>query len=213
MKNKIRFIQKKMQQWFKLNKRDFPWRSKKTNKYNILVVEIMARRTTAKVVNTVYPIFIERFPNFESIHSAKINDIIEIIRPLGKYNLKSKLFKDVATFVLNSKQRSLSKVDFTQVKGIGTYTHNAFLCFAFNKKLPIVDSNVIRIYSRFFGIKVSKIDKPIKEINSIANLCLPSLDFKNYNQALIDFGGIVCVPQIPNCQKCPLTDMCNLFNR
>lgn len=204
MAKNVLFFQKNLLEWFQLNKRDFPWRNKDVTPYEILLVEIMMRRTTAKVVKRVFPVFLKQYPTFDSLINADDESIIEIIKPLGKYNLKCKIFKDVANLYLSSKE-SISDIDFGSVNGIGEYTFNTYQCFAFNKRIAIIDSNVSRIYSRYFGFKLKTTEE---SINAFSQRILPVHNFREFNMALIDFGGLVCKPNKPLCFKCNLRTKC-----
>jgi len=212
LNKKIYFLRKHLLNWFKENKRYFHWRKPRASFYGKLIAEIMLRRTTAKAVNSVYPIFIKKFPSFNVFIKANKNQVVEVIKPLGKYNQKYAILKSLAE---RFKKRNLTKVsaqDLLEIKGVGLYTANAFLCFAKGESLPIVDSNVSRIYSRYFGVKIINKNIANADIYQYAEKSLPKRNPSIYNMALLDFGAMICKNNKPECIICPIRKTCCFFN-
>ena len=205
---KTTFLQKHLLAWFKTNKRSFPWRSKTTTPYEVLIAEIMLRRTTSKVAASVFIDFIKEWPNLITLKKASKPALLKIIRPLGKYNLKAKVFKTIAKALKPQTLKNLTLEKLLTLYGIGPYTANAYLCFALNHRTIIVDSNVARIYHRFFGVKSDDLNHPTLHSHLLAVKYLPLVNYQNFNMALLDFGALICTPRNPNCHICPIKKQC-----
>ncbi|GAH00814.1 unnamed protein product, partial [marine sediment metagenome] len=104
-------------------------------------------------------------------------------------------------------------VDLKKLEGIGNYSANAILCFGFNQRRPLLDSNFIRVYNRVFNItsktKTAKNDKFLWEFSE---LLLPNKNFINFNYAILDLGGNICITFKPKCHICPLSKICFFFS-
>lgn len=202
MLKEIQFRQKLLE-WFKKNGRDFPWR-KTTNPYNVFLAEFMLQKTKANQAAAVYGRFIKKYPNFYSLAKSKPADVKKIIEPLGLiyrvYRLR-KAAREV-TKKFGSKLPD-NKEELVKFYGVGDYISNAVRSFAFNKPVPVVDRNVIRVIGRVFSL----IDE--KEIMDFLEKLLPKGKHKEFNWAILDFGGTVCLKNKPKCNICPLATMCN----
>tara|TARA_B100000315_G_scaffold35517_1_gene30157 strand:+ start:3765 stop:4229 length:465 start_codon:yes stop_codon:yes gene_type:complete len=144
------FFVRKILKWGKINRRIFTWRET-SNPYAILIAEILLQRTAASQVEAIYLKFIGEFPTADTLSEASIQDIANIIKPLGLKYRASRL-KDIAVKIVENHQGLIpeSKDELVQLKGIGEYVSNAVLCFAFGKDVPLVDTNIARVVQRVF---------------------------------------------------------------
>ncbi|MDL2265415.1 A/G-specific adenine glycosylase [Parabacteroides sp. OttesenSCG-928-G07] len=199
----------KLISWYKKNKRDLPWR-KTTNPYHIWISEIILQQTRVAQGWDYYLRFIERFPDISSLARAEEDDVLKLWQGLGYYsrarNLQSAA-KDIMTRFHG--QFPESHKDILSLKGIGEYTAAAVSSIVWDQPYPVVDGNVYRVLSRLFGI-----DLPIdstqgkKYFYELAGSILDKAQPGIYNQAIMEFGALQCVPRQPDCVNCPLQDNC-----
>jgi len=203
------FFRDNILQWGNLNLRKFPWRWEKDS-YKVLVSEILLVQTFARKVVPVYEKITSTYPDFPSLALAKPDEIREIILPLGLL-YRANLLIEIASSVTKSFDGRLPKDrdKLLEIKGIGDYISSAVQCFAFNKPVPIVDANVIRVLGRFFGLKWPiKTAKQKSIIYKNARELVPVNDFQLYNYALLDFGALICKHYNPLCNDCPIAVHC-----
>ncbi len=211
-KNKA-FFNENIVKWGKSNLRDFPWR-KNITPYRILIGELLLQRTTSKQVDDVFNEFIDEYPIPKDLAESDVDKILEIIKPLGLYRRANALFK-LANQLENEHLGVIPKnyTDLIKLFGVGKYIANTVLCFSFNERVPIVDTNVIRIFKRFFNFKSDKkYIESDKKIWEFAESLLPKNDCRLYNYSLLDFGNLVCRPKNPECQDCIIREKCVYYN-
>lgn len=197
-------------EWWKLNKRDFPWR-RTNNPYVILVSEMLLRKTTAKQVNTIFEKFFTKFPNVKMLAEADEEEIEELIKPLGMEHKRAVLLKKLANELLKNHGGAIpvSQDDLLKLPGVGRYSANAVLCFAYGKDAPLVDVNAIRVFQRVFSVKSQK--RRIKDDTTFWEFVaetIPKGKAREFNLAIIDFAHGVCKPKKPKCAICPLRVIC-----
>ena len=194
------------------NIRKMPWKGEK-DPYKIWLSEIILQQTRVDQGRRYYEKFVTVFPDINKLAAAKDEKIYKLWEGLGYYS-RCKNLIDTARFVskkLNGKFPGEFK-DILSLKGIGNYTASAIASFAYNLPYAVVDGNVFRVLSRIFGIK-----KPIDSTEGkklFSQLAFELLDKKQpgiYNQALMDFGAVICKPQNPLCHNCVLKDYCFAF--
>ncbi|MHA1285095.1 MAG: hypothetical protein ACTSQP_21560 [Promethearchaeota archaeon] len=206
-------FQKYLLKWAEKNVINYPWRKYRTP-YRVLISEIFLTRTKAKQVIPVYIKFMEKFPNLNTFLSSNYSEIFNIIKSLGLLYRAQKL--ESLKIILKMKYKNEIPHNYKELKalpGIGQYSANAILCFGFNERRPLLDSNFIRIFERVFNIKsITKNAKSDKFLWQISDFFLPKNEFIKYNYAVLDLGGNICQSRKPKCQVCPLTSFCNYFN-
>jgi len=193
--------------WFKSHKRDFPWRHE-TDPYRVLVAEKLLQQTTYGHVLKVYDDFIEKFPDILSLAQAEVSDIEDTIRRLGFQRQRAKQFRQIGFAVLSGHKGKIpsTKEELLKLSGIGNYVASAVLCFAFNKDEPVVDTNVRRVVTRYFGwkeVKDTEIEKRLRKL-------VPKGKAKQFNWGVIDFSGLICSRK-PKCDKCFLNNLCAYY--
>jgi len=199
--------------WFAREKRSYPWRNEK-DPYKKLIAEVMLQRTRANQVLPVYKSFIKKFPDIDSLHMAQKNEIDKFISKLGLM-WRTKLIMDLASTVKIKLKGKIPTIrdELLELPGVGDYIADAMLVFAFAKKRTVIDGNVVRLVSRFFGIeKRGEMRRNKKFIDFCQQLSsdLEKKNIKNFNYGLIDFGAFVCKPH-PLCEVCPLSTKCQYF--
>ncbi|TXH54724.1 MAG: A/G-specific adenine glycosylase [Bacteroidia bacterium] len=196
-------------EWYHEHKRDLPWRNT-NDPYLIWISEIILQQTRVAQGYAYYQRFIERFPNLESLAAAEENEVLKYWQGLGYYSRARNLHQ--AAISVNG-VFPVKYEDILKLKGIGTYTAAAICSFAYNQPHAVVDGNVYRVLSRFFGVN-EPIDsgKGKKIFASLAHDLLDKIQPALYNQAIMDFGALQCTPLSPDCTVCPFKNRCFAFN-
>lgn len=196
-------------EWYHEHKRDLPWRNT-NDPYLIWISEIILQQTRVAQGYAYYQRFIERFPNLESLAAAEENEVLKYWQGLGYYSRARNLHQ--AAISVNG-VFPVKYEDILKLKGVGTYTAAAICSFAYNQPHAVVDGNVYRVLSRFFGIN-EPIDsgKGKKIFASLAHDLLDKIQPALYNQAIMDFGALQCTPLSPDCTVCPFKNRCFAFN-
>lgn len=205
---KIGALRKEVLEWFEHNRRDYPWR-RTSDPFKILIAEMMLRRTKANQVERVYSTLFEQYPDVDSIAKAPEEELERILRPLG-LKWRTPAFWSVAREI---KERYNCKVPsdrrgLTALPGVGEYVAGAVLSIAYGKGEWIVDTNIVRLFRRYFGIKTSKEGRRDKHVIAMAKAYASGPDPRTANLAVLDFTALVCIPRRPLCKECPLRRNC-----
>ena len=195
--------------WYLLNKRDLPWRNT-VNPYPIWLSEIMLQQTRVAQGLPYYMAFMEAFPTVFDLANAEEEQVLKLWQGLGYYSRARNLHataKHIATS-LNGNFPSNYK-ELLQLKGVGEYTAAAIASFAYNEPVAVVDGNVFRVLSRYFNMDNDISDgKTKKEFQILAQQLLPNDKAALFNQAIMEFGALQCVPKNPDCANCIFSSSC-----
>ncbi len=200
---------KKLLDWYLINKRDLPWRKDK-NPYHIWISEIMLQQTRIEAVIPYYEKFMKEIPDISSLANVNEDKLLKLWQGLGYYN-RARNLKKAAIEIMNIYQGVFPN-KFSQIvklPGIGEYTASAISSICFGEKEITVDGNVMRVFTRFYNDN-SNISK-VSTRNMIHDklLCLEINDFGMFNEAIMELGETVCVPNgMPRCDVCPLQKKC-----
>ncbi|QEE17184.1 hypothetical protein DSAG12_03016 [Promethearchaeum syntrophicum] len=208
--NKI-FFTTQILNWGSDNLRSFPWRIN-PNVYKAFISEFFLQRTKASQIIESYNKFIQIFPNINALLLYK-GDFTDFFKKLGLIK-RATFLKNAINSIRNNEKsfRDFKIADFLKLSGIGKYSAHAIICFGKNIKLPLVDSNIIRIFKRFFFLTNDNKNHKYDPIFwNLAERLLPEKNFKKYNYSLIDFGAIICKPLNPHCSICKLKENCYNF--
>lgn len=193
--------------WFQENGRALPWRETK-DPYAIWLSEIILQQTRIAQGWEYWERFIAQYPKVEDLAAASEDEVLRLWQGLGYYSRARNLHAAAKQIVALGKFPDTLE-DIKALKGVGDYTAAAIGSFAFDIPAAVVDGNVYRVLSRYFGI-----DTPInstqgkKEFAALAQSLIPASDAVAYNQGMMDFGAIQCTPQSPKCLLCPLAETC-----
>ncbi len=200
--------------WYRINKRDFPWRCSK-DPYHILIAEVLLQKTNVSKVLPAFNHFTVKYPTIDALKAAKLADVKRIINNLGLQYRAERLISIAKQLSIKYHSKVPSRNEqLMALKGLGRYVSAAITCFAFNKRVAIVDSNIIRLLERVFGLKSSK-NRPRDDeaIWKFAGSLLPSKKVKDYNYALLDFSALICTAKNPRHETCPLKDICKHYKK
>jgi A/G-specific adenine glycosylase len=203
------FFREKILNWYDVHKRILPWRNI-TDPYKIWVSEIILQQTRVIQGLEYYKRFIERFPDVHELANAEEREVLKYWQGLGYYSRARNLHS--AARSIETRFGGIFPNDYKSIlslKGIGEYTAAAVASFAYNLPYPVVDGNVFRFFSRLFAIE-EPIDtsKGKKLFTELAGRMMDQRKAGLFNQAIMEFGALQCVPVSPDCEKCPLETHC-----
>ena len=194
--------------WFRKNGRRYPWRDTE-DPFKILIAEMMLQRTKADQVVPVYHNFFSKFKTPSDVAGAKMRNLNQILYPLG-LRWRIKRFKEVSRTILRQFGGRVPETrdEISRLPGVGDYVAGIVLSIAFNKQEWIVDSNVVRVFKRYFGLSTSKEGRRDKHVVSIAKVYGHCKNPREVNLALLDFAALICTPLRPKHEGCPLSQNC-----
>lgn len=204
-------FQKKLLHWYDTNKRLLPWRET-SDPYHIWLSEIMLQQTQVTTVIDYYLEFISKYNAFEALAKAEEEDILKLWEGLGYYSRARRLIPCAQKIVseFNGVFPKTYKEALT-LPGVGPYTAGAVLSIAYNQKVAAVDGNVKRVYARLQGLRIDiSASKSKKKMKTIVEKTLPE-NCRDFNQALMELGALICTPNNPKCDICPIQDNCVAF--
>ena len=208
-KNLLFFTEKLLDWNFCMNKREMPWKFEK-DPYKIWLSEIILQQTRVEQGTDYYNKFIKKYPTIQKLAKAKESEVYKMWEGLGYYT-RCKNLLATAKLISDNLQGIFPNTfeDIISLKGIGPYTASAIASFAYNLPYAVVDGNVMRVLSRFFGINTPIDSTEGKKIfNELAMQLISIKSPAIYNQAIMDFGATVCKPMIPVCTNCNLSNKC-----
>lgn len=212
--NPIHPLTNKLLDWYTLSKRDLPWRSD-PQPYNIWLSEIVFQQTRIEQGLSYYERLIENFPSVKVLAEADEREVLKSWEGLGYYSrarnlhYSAKLIMDEHDGVFPREYK-----DILALKGVGPYTAAAISSIAFKHVIPAIDGNVLRVVSRLFMIE-DPVDQAStrKIIEKELSLIIDKDNPGDFNQAMMELGALICKPQNPICNDCPISSHCIAFER
>ncbi len=195
--------------WYLINKRDLPWR-KTTDPYAIWLSEIMLQQTRVAQGLPYFERFISTFPTVFDLAKADEEQVLKLWQGLGYYSRARNMHK-TAQNVANEYNGNFpsSYKELLQLKGVGEYTAAAIASFSYNEKVNVVDGNVFRVIARYLNVTTDIASATAKkEFAALANELMENRDSALFNQSIMEFGALQCVPKNPNCSNCVLNESC-----
>lgn len=198
-----------LMRWYDEVRRDLPWRID-SDPYKIWVSEVMLQQTRVEAAIPYFERFIGRFPTLASLAAADGDEVDKSWEGLGYYSRARNLHsaaREVSARYGGTVPSSYD--DFRSLPGVGDYTAGAVLSIAYNKPLPAVDGNVLRVITRLFAISDDIMSaKAKKTVSGIVSELLPADRPSVFNQSLMELGALVCIPKAPRCAECPVAQNC-----
>jgi A/G-specific adenine glycosylase len=199
--------------WYGRHGRDLPWR-KTDDPYHILVSEIMLQQTQVDRVLPKYEEWLIKYPSMEVLATAAEQDVTATWYPLG-YNIRPRRLQSIAreSVAKYGGQLPSDEATLLSFKGIGAYTAGAIRSFAFRQRAAILDTNVARVLFRVFvgGKGDPKSHAMKKHLWVLSETLVPMRHVFDFNQALMDFGAMICVARNPKCLVCPMAKSCRAY--
>lgn len=198
---------KRLINWYDKNHRDLPWRETKDT-YLIWVSESILQQTRVAQGIDYYKRFTALFPDIYSLAAAHPDQVLKAWQGLGYYN-RARNLHQAACDVVNNRNGKIPSTysGLIKMKGIGPYIAAAIASFAFNERIPVVDGNVIRFLSRLYGIYSTERNIFMSVASDIMGVQEPS----RFNQAIMEFGALQCIPGLPRCSGCPFSEKCYAY--
>jgi A/G-specific adenine glycosylase len=195
--------------WFDRHARDLPWRRDR-DPYRIWVSEVMLQQTQAATVIPFFERFLDAFPNLNALAAASEQDVLRLWEGLGYYRRARDLHK--AAQQLAAEHGGHVPHDpaiFGELPGVGRYILGAVLSQAFDRPIPILEANSLRVLCRLFGLRSNPRSGPAqRRLWDLSRRLVPARRAGDFNQALMELGALVCTPAVPRCRLCPLARQC-----
>ena len=205
-------LQHKILAWFEENARKLPWRAT-YDPYHVWISEIMLQQTQMDRAVDYFNRWIVRFPDIASITTASEEEVLKFWEGLGYYSRARNIIRCANILLAEHKGKLPADHDLLlKLPGIGEYTAGALMSIAFNKEYPLVDANVERVFARLFNLA-----KPVKDKSTQAFIwlkageLLPRAKAREFNQALMELGALICIARNPRCKICPIRTHCRAF--
>ncbi len=203
MEIKTRKLKQHLFSWYRNNKRTFSWRNT-NDPWKIFLIEIISQQTQINRADDYYKKFIKEFPTPESMARSSLKKVLELWSGLG-YNNRAKRLYESSKMLSESSFDSINP-NFEILPGVGPYTKNAILSFAYEDSVLAIDTNLERIITRYFGVDNAK-----DYLKRYSQSLLKKVNSKDLNQAFMDFGSMVCTSLSPSCDICPLETECSKY--
>lgn len=201
--------------YYLAHQRDLPWRKEVPVPYEVWLSEIILQQTRVAQGTPYFYKILAAFPTIEALANAEEDKLLALWTGLGYYNRARNLQKGAKQIVAEYQGRLPERYDeLLNIKGIGPYTAAAIASICFQEKIGVVDGNVYRVLSRYFGINTpTNSTLGQREFQTLANECIQGTKHPGmYNQGIMEFGALHCTPKNPNCMYCPLNNSCYAFN-
>ncbi|KAG2696810.1 hypothetical protein I3760_07G076700 [Carya illinoinensis] len=211
-------------EWYDLNKRDLPWRSKKLDSsspsqppeeraYGVWVSEVMLQQTRVQTVIQYYNRWMHKWPTLHLLSQASLEEVNEMWAGLGYYRRARFLLEGAKMVVAGGGRFPKTVSELRKIQGIGDYTAGAIASIAFGEVVPVVDGNVIRVITRLRAISANPKDLvTVKKIWKLAAQLVDPIRPGDLNQALMEFGATICTPLNPSCSSCPASGHCHALS-
>lgn len=212
-KERLRAIEEPLLKWFQENKRSLMWRDDPTP-YHVWVSEIMLQQTRVEAVKGYYVRFLKELPDVFALANAKEEELLKLWEGLGYYNRVRNMQKAARTIVEQYQGRIPDCYEeLIRLCGIGSYTAGAIASIAYGQRVPAVDGNVFRVLTRICADDTDIMMPAFrKNLETVLKEVMSENSPGMYNQALMELGAIVCVPNGPaKCTECPLNQLCRAY--
>ena len=200
-----------LRRWFARHGRDLPWRRTR-DPYRVLVSEAMLQQTQVSRVVDYYERFLDRFPTLGDLARARPRQVRESWEGLGYYARA----RNLHTLSRTVAEIPSEPAELVRLPGVGAYTAGAVASFAFERRAPLVDTNVARVLRRAFAPRADVgTARGQKRLWTIAEALLPRTGKATWahNQAIMELGALVCTARVANCERCPVRAMCSTGTR
>ena len=211
---KDQLVTKKILKWYDLNRRILPWRrnvSLQRRQFYTLISEFMLQQTQVTTVIPYFQKFIKNIPNLQTLAKIPDRKLLKLWEGLGYYS-RARNLKKTAKIILKNFEGKLPNnlEDLISLPGIGSYTASAILAIAFNKPYIPLDGNIERVLKRYLYLKKNK---EIQKENLIQKKSIFGISSRSsdYAQALMELGALICKPNNPICNQCPISRNCKSY--
>jgi len=203
-----------MVEWYRLHgDKDLPWRAT-SDPWAVLVAALLLRKTAVRQVVGVFGEFLRRWPSPRELAGAAVEEVEEVLRPLGMEKVRARLFKRLAEELLSKYggEVPLSLDELKELPGVGDYAAREVLVAVAGAAEPLLDRNAARVLERVFGVR-SRRQRPHTDpaLWEFAKRLVPPESPREYNFGLLDFARKICTARSPRCETCPLASCCRYY--
>jgi len=202
-------------EWLEENGRQYPWRET-TDPWTIYATEILLQRTRADAVDDIYDQFFEQFNTPQGLRAAPEDTVREIVRSLGFVNHRVRTLNETVEMICDDHGGEIPESIDTLKEPwrVGDYTARAVQIFARGEALALVDSNFARVLSRVLGYEMPNQPHKSDEVYALLDALVPSEPAltRAFNLAILDLGALVCTPNEPSCEACPINKGCHYYS-
>jgi len=196
-----------LKDYYQTNGRDFPWRRTR-DPYKVLVAEMLLQKTAVKPVEKLWPAFMHRYPNIETLATAPLTDLETMIGLLGLKKRAIAIYNVAQAIVRQMNGKIVGDIEFLEsLPGIGDYTASAVLSFAFDISVATIDVNAARVYTRICGFLPNTLRQGLAFAHIMSKYVIAEKDHREINYGLLDLAAQICKPK-PLCSKCPAYKLC-----
>lgn len=206
-------LRKKLLHWFDRQQRDLPWRHNR-DPYRIWISEVMLQQTTVAAVIPYFNRFLNAFPTVRHLAKADEQEVLHLWQGLGYYR-RARHLHQAARIIVDEWNGQLTDDPerWVQLPGVGRYILGAVLSQAFDRRMPIIEANSIRVLSRWFGRRGDPKSSALQKwLWTTAEEVLPRKRIGDFNQAVMELGALICTPTEPNCEQCPIRRGCAAYS-
>lgn len=201
-------LQSSILRWFRLNARDLAWRDPDTSAWGILLSEVMSQQTPVARVEPIWLEWMAAWPTPQAFAQASTDEVLRAWGKLGYPRRALRLLECAREIVDKHGGRVPDTVDeLLALPGIGDYTARAVAAFAFGENVPVVDTNVRRVYKRAVEGRFLQGTASKKELVDVAAI-LPRESGPEFSAGIMELGALVCTATAPKCSSCPLLELC-----
>ena len=205
----IAWFRKVLQAYRVTNQRSFPWRDTGRSAYELVIAEILLQRTKADHVSGMYRGFLSRFPNWSALADARLQEIQALLKPVGLWRRKAKSLRAISEeMVRRNGIFPTSRDELESIPAVGQYVASAILLLVYDRREPLLDSNMARLLERFFGPRERADIRYDDYLQRLSRRVLSKADAKLLNWAILDLAALVCRASNPRCAACPLASEC-----
>lgn len=208
---KLACFRRQLRAWASQHRRNFAWRNTQ-DPYAILVAEFLLQKTNAAKVAPVYEAFLERYPTPDALVAAPVEEVANILQPLGLVFRADRLIRSMQRVVENFGGKIPdTEAELLDLPGVGHYIARSVCAHAYLQPKAVLDTNVARILERFFGFTGNRVKSRSLQHLEAAERAAPETEVGAWNLGLLDFGAAVCTARNPHCAECPLQQQCSYF--
>ena len=206
---------RRLRAWFRANGRDLPWRRTR-DPYRVLVSELMLQQTQVARVLERYDGFLREFPTLDTVARSRPARVMEAWSGLGYYARARNLHALARTVSASDGVLPSDPVQLRRLPGIGAYTAGAVASFAYERRAPLVDTNVARVLRRVFAPRLDpRSTQGQRTLWALAEAVLPRSGRATWthNQAIMELGALICTARVARCGACPVRTVCRSADR
>lgn len=205
---RIQAARRRLLLWYGASGRTFIWRRKSASEYVKIVAEVLLQRTQAGTVDRFFRRFLKAYPSWRALAAANIGDLEGLLKPIGLWRRRAESLNALATARNAMRQFPADRQLLEQLPGVGQYVANAIELIVFHRAVPLVDSNMARVVTRYFGPGSLADIRYDPWIQGIAGRLVADEKALEINWAILDLAATICRPRSPNCLACPLASHC-----